>query len=155
LAHPIRFLYVHLKSDLTGFLPDVTSVTEILGATVGGKDTLSILNQYGILAAIRNYFGGQTWLLGLLMPLIILLALVYIFATGGTIEIVHNRDWLSLLLLVMPVLYFLILPGPASLPRFRVPVMPYICLLAGFGLQMAWVYFKEWRKNKNGKISPD
>jgi 4-amino-4-deoxy-L-arabinose transferase-like glycosyltransferase len=155
LAHPIRFLYVHLKSDLTGFLPDVTSVTEILGATVGGKDTLSILNQYGILAAIRNYFGGQTWLLGLLMPLIILLALVYIFATGGTIEIVHHRDWLSLLLLVMPVLYFLILPGPASLPRFRVPVMPYICLLAGFGLQMAWDYSKGWRKNKNGKISPD
>ena len=148
LAHPFRFLYVHLKSDLNGFLPDATSVTEILGATVGGKGTLSILNQYGILAAIRNYFGGQTWLLGLLLPLIILLALVYIFALGCTIEIAHHRNWLSILLLVIPVLYFLILPGPASLPRFRVPVMPYICLLAGFGLQMAWDYFKGWRRKK-------
>jgi 4-amino-4-deoxy-L-arabinose transferase-like glycosyltransferase len=148
LTHPVRFLYVHLKSDLNGFLPDVTSVTEILGATVGGKGTLSILNQYGILAAIRNYFGGQTWLLGLLLPLIILLALVYIFALAGTIEIVRHRDWLSLLLLVIPVLYFLILPGAASLPRFRAPVMPYICLLAGFGLQMAWDYFKGWRRKK-------
>jgi 4-amino-4-deoxy-L-arabinose transferase-like glycosyltransferase len=148
LTHPVRFLYVHLKSDLNGFLPDVTSVTEILGATVGGKGTLSILNQYGILAGIRNYFGGQTWLLGLLLPLIILLALVYICALVGTIEIVHHRDWLSLLLLVIPVLYFLILPGAASLPRFRAPVMPYICLLAGSGLQMAWVYFKGWRRKK-------
>lgn len=149
LAHPIRFIYVHLKSDLNGLLPDVTGLTEILGATVGGKGTLSILNQYGILAAIRNYFGGQTWLLGLLLPLIIFAALVYIFALDGAVEILCHRSWFTLSILVMPVLYFLILPGAASLPRFRVPVMPYICLLAGAGLQAAWAYFKGWERKKS------
>jgi hypothetical protein len=36
--------------------------------------------------------------------------------------------------------------------------MPYICLLAGFGLQMAWDYFKGWRRKKRndflGSTSP-
>lgn len=155
LAHPVRFLYIHLKGDLNGFLPDVTSVTEILGATIGSKGTLSVLNQYGILAAIRNYFGGKTWLLELLLPLIILLALVYLFAVDGIVEIIHHHNWISLLLLVIPVFYFLFLPGPASLPRFRVPVMPYISLLAGFGLRMAWNYFEGWRKKKSGLNASD
>jgi 4-amino-4-deoxy-L-arabinose transferase-like glycosyltransferase len=149
LAHPIRFLYVHLKSDLNGLLPDVTSLTEILGVTVGGKGTLSVLNQYGILAAIRNYFGGQTWLLGLLLPVIIFITLIYIFALSGMIQILRHRSWLALSILVMPVLYFLILPGAASIPRFRVPVMPYLCLLAGAGLQTARAYFKGWKRNKD------
>jgi 4-amino-4-deoxy-L-arabinose transferase-like glycosyltransferase len=148
LADPIRFLYVHLKGDLNGLLPDVTSLTEILGATVGGKGTLSILNQYGILAAIRNYFGGQTWLLGLLLPLIIFLGLEYIFSLGSTVEILRHHNWLTISILVTPVLYFLILPGAASLPRFRVPVMPYVCLLAGAGLQVAWTYYKGWKRKK-------
>lgn len=148
LAHPIRFLYVHLKGDLNGLLPDVTSLTEILGATVGGKGTLGVLNQDGILAAIRNYFGGQTWLLGLLLPFIIFTALVYIFALDGAVDILRHRSWFTLSILAVPVLYFLILPGAASLPRFRVPVMPYIYLLAGAGLQAAWVYVRGWERNR-------
>ncbi len=153
LAHPLRFLYVHLKADLNGLLPDVTGVTEILGTTVGGKGTLSVLNQYGLLAAIRNYFGDQTWLLGLLMPVVVLLALVYFFALTGAVAILRRHNWLTLSILVIPVLYYLALPGPASLPRFRVPVMPYICLLAGAGLQEAGEYIKRWKEKHRVNVS--
>jgi 4-amino-4-deoxy-L-arabinose transferase-like glycosyltransferase len=157
LADPVRFLYVHLKSDLNGLLPDVTGPTEILGVTVGGKGTLSVLNQYGILAAINNYFGGQTWLLGLMLPLIIFLFLVYIFFIVGTIDVLRRRQWFAFLILFMPVLYFLILPGAASLPRFRVPAMVYICLLAGGGLQTIWVYcIRAIERKRTGKYKvPD
>jgi 4-amino-4-deoxy-L-arabinose transferase-like glycosyltransferase len=148
LSDPIRFLYVHLKSDLNGLLPDVTGLTELLGVTVGGKGTVSVLNQYGLLAAIRNYFGGQPWLLGLLLPLIIFTGLEYLFSLGGAVELLRQRNWLPLFVLSVTVAYFLILPGAASVPRFRVPVMPYICLLAGAGLQAAGAYSSGWRSKK-------
>jgi uncharacterized membrane protein len=88
-------------------------------------------------------------LLGLLLPVIIIITLIYIFALSGMIQILRHRSWLALTILVMPVLYFLILPGAASIPRFRIPVMPYLCLLAGAGLQTARVYFKGWKRNKD------
>ncbi len=145
-THPFRFLYIHLKSDLNGLLPDITGPTEILGVTIGGKGTLSVLNQKGVVAAIRNYFGGQTWLLWLLLPLVMLLALVYLFSLVGAIALVRQHKWFILAMFVSPVLYFLLLPGAASLPRFRVPVMPYICLLAGAGITSAWSYLQLKRK---------
>jgi 4-amino-4-deoxy-L-arabinose transferase-like glycosyltransferase len=156
LADPVRFLYVHLKSDLNGLLPDVTGPAEILGVTVGGKGTLSVINQYGILAAIKNYFGDQTWLLGLMLPLVIFLSLVYLFFIVGTIDLLRRHQWFALLILFMPVLYFLILPGAASLPRFRVPAMVYLCLLAGGGLQTTWVTWRRVIKRKrtgNNKVT--
>jgi hypothetical protein len=156
LADPVRFLYIHLKSDLNGLLPDVTGPAEILGVTVGGKGTLSVLNQYGILAAIKNYFGDQTWLLGLMLPLIIFLSLVYLFMVVGTIDLLRRRQWLAFLIVFMPVLYFLILPGAASLPRFRVPAMVYICILAGGGLQTTWGYCRrviERKRTGNNKVT--
>jgi len=134
LAHPWRYLYVHLKNDLNNLLPNVTEFLELLGITQGGKGTLSVLNQYGLCAAVRHYFGGQVWLLWLLLPLATLLGLTYLGMLTGLLTLARRRDWLPLALLLLPIAYFLLIPGAPSHPRFRVPVMPYICLLAGTGL---------------------
>ena len=37
-------------------------------------------------------------------------------------------------------------PGGASSARFRVPVMPYLCMLAGVGLSLALNEFIPWDK---------
>lgn len=138
LAHPWRYLGVHLKNDLNSLLPNVTEFLELLGVTQGGKGTLSVLNQYGLWAAVRHYFEGQVWLLGLLLPLVGLLGLTYLGVLVGLTVLARRKAWFSLALLLLPIAYFLLIPGASSHPRFRVPVMPYVCLLAGTGLIAAW-----------------
>jgi len=137
-THPLRFLFLHLKSDLNNFLPDVTSLTEILGVTMGGKGTLSVLNQSGLITAVRYYFGNQLWLIWLMLPLILLLGIIFLFSLVGVINAIRENCWYSLAILLLPVVYFMSIPGAASLPRFRIPTMPFFCLLAGLGLYSAW-----------------
>jgi 4-amino-4-deoxy-L-arabinose transferase-like glycosyltransferase len=138
MAHPWRYLCVHLRNDLNSLLPNVTEFLELLGVTQGGKGTLSVLNQHGLWAAVRHYFGGQVWLLGLLLPLVGLLGLTYLGALVGLIVLVQRRAGFSLAVHLLPIAYFLLIPGAPSHPRFRVPVMPYVCLLAGTGLVAVW-----------------
>ncbi|MGD0750671.1 MAG: glycosyltransferase family 39 protein [Anaerolineales bacterium] len=139
LAHPVRYVYLHLKSDLNNFLPDVTDLTEILGLTVGGKGTLGVLNQYGLLAAVQNYFGGNVWLLGVFFPLIALIGLTYLADIVGVVSIVRERKWFALAILLFPMVYLMLIPGAPSEPRFRVPAMPYFCLLAGLGMEIIFI----------------
>ncbi len=154
LAHPLRYALDHLKNDLNSYLPDVTDFLELMGVTQGGKGTLSVLNQLGLWAAIRHYFGAQTWLLALTLPWLALLALTYLGGLCGLLVLLRRAtllrpatalrqdDRFTLAWLLLPILYFTLLPGAPSNPRFRLPVMPYLCLLAGLGcLQLArWLY---------------
>jgi 4-amino-4-deoxy-L-arabinose transferase-like glycosyltransferase len=142
LAHPWRYLYIHLKNDLNSLLPNATEFLELLGVTQGGRGTLSVLNQQGLWAAVRHYFGGQTWVLLPLVPLMALLGLTYLGAMAGLVALARRRDWFTLALLLAPIAYFLLIPGAPSHPRFRVPVMPYICLLAGTGLVAVWHWLR-------------
>ena len=155
LAHPWRYLYVHLKNDLNSLLPNVTEFLELLGVTQGGKGTLSVLNQYGLRAAVRHYFGGQVWLLALLLPLVGLLGVTYLGALVGLIILVQRRAGFSLVLLLLPIAYFLLIPGAPSNPRFRVPVMPYVCLLAGTGLVAVWHWVRRRLHDVPGANCPD
>ncbi len=140
---------------MNSLLPNVTEFLELLGVTQGGKGTLSVLNQYGLWAAVRHYFGGQVWLLGLLLPLVGLLGLTYLGALVGLIILVQRRAEFSLALLLLPIAYFLLIPGAPSHPRFRVPVMPYVCLLAGAGLVAVWQWVRRRLRRVSGANFPD
>lgn len=133
LAHPLRYAVIHLENDLNNFLPDVTDFLELMGVTQGAKGTLSVLNQQGIVAAIGHYFEGRIWLIGLTLPWIVLLGFIYLAGIVGVFVLLRRKDWFGLSLLLLPVLYYMLLPGAPSNPRFRVPVMPYLCLLGGIG----------------------
>lgn len=146
LAHPFLYVYLHLKSDLNSLLPSITEFFELLGVTQGGKGTLSVLNQHGLIAATQHYFGDKVWVIGLVLPLLALLGLTYLGAVIGVGLLIRRKDWFTLFLLLMPLLYFLLLPGAPSHPRFRVPVMPYLCLLAGIGLWHLWWLVRQKKK---------
>jgi len=45
-----------------------------------------------------------------------------------------------LAVLIFPIAYLLLIPGAPSNSRFRLPAMPEICLMAGIGLEAAWVF---------------
>jgi hypothetical protein len=141
LADPVRYAWVHLKSDLNNFLPD-TDLLEIWGLTMDQRGTLDVLKQQGLLAAVRHYFGGSPWMIGLLVPVIFILGLVYLGWAAGSIRVVLTRQVYPFLFLNLPIAYFMLLPGSPSNPRFRVPVMPYFCLMAAFGLLFLWRQIK-------------
>jgi 4-amino-4-deoxy-L-arabinose transferase-like glycosyltransferase len=152
LSAPVRYMYIHLKNDVNSFLPSITDFLELLGFTQGGKGTLSVLNQQGLLAAVNHYFEGKIWFLWTLLPFMVLLGLIYLGTVVGIVFKILQRRWYSLALLFLPVAYLILLPGAPSNPRFRVPAMPYICLLAGTGLtfimQHCWGRWQLFRPKK-------
>ena len=138
LSDPLRYSYLHLKNDMNNLLPGVTDISEILGITTGGKGTLAILNQYGLSAAIRHYFEDKTWLLWVFAPAIILLLLIYLTNFIGIGVLIIDNKWYPLALILLPLLYLILIPGAASNQRFRVPAMPFFCLLAAQGSVFVW-----------------
>ena len=152
LSNPGRYIVLHLKNDANSLLPSVTFFLELLGITQGVKGTLSVLNQAGLLAAVDHYFEGQAWLLWAVLPLLTFLGLIYIGALLGITALLRQRRWYSLLVLLLPVVYFITLPGAASNPRFRLPIMPYICLLAGTGLAFIIDSYRRRGHSETGKL---
>ena len=70
-----------------------------------------------------------------LPPLLLYLLFLYLMAGYGFYQIIKKRDSLlifSLCLLI--IIYNVLLGGVAGVARFRIPLMPYINLIAGYGL---------------------
>lgn len=143
--HPLRYALLHLRCDLNMFLPNVTEFLEQLGLTRGGRGTLSVLNEQGLWAAIRHYFGDQVYLLFATLPFMAILGLTYGGGLVGTAVLLCQRAWFPLALLLSVIAYFALLPGAPAHPRFRVPIMPHICLLAAVGLTSVW---RGWCKRR-------
>jgi len=55
------------------------------------------------------------------------------------VSIVRERKWFALAILLFPMVYLMLIPGAPSEPRFRVPAMPYFCLLAGLGMEIIFI----------------
>jgi len=87
---------------------------------------------------MRHYFGGQSWMVWVLLPEIALLGLTYLGWAAGSLRLILRRQLYPFLLLSLPIAYGLLLPGSPSNPRFRVPVMPYLCIVAALGLAFLW-----------------
>ena len=82
---------------------------------------------------------GRNLALALLLtaPFALALAFTYFLSACGATRLLRNREFLLLALLLVPIIYLLLVPGGASLPRFRAPAMPFICILAAWGWRMS------------------
>ncbi len=137
-SDPLRYIYLHLRLDINNFLPSVTDLTEIMGITVGGKGTLAVLNQEGLVAAINHYFEDRVWLIGVFVPAILILSLIYITDLVGAGLLIIEKKWFTLAIVILPILYLMLIPGAPSNQRFRMPAMPFISLLAAHGIFFLW-----------------
>ncbi|HNT67032.1 MAG TPA: glycosyltransferase family 39 protein [bacterium] len=140
--HPFRYAKIHLAGLPHTFLPNITDLFEIAGATDGGKGTLAILNRDGLFAAVRHYFSGRIELLFFAVPFVLVLFTTYLCMIFGFFRSLSRQKFALLFLLIVPSLLLLISSGPASVPRFRAPVMPIICLFAGIGLDALVLKYK-------------
>jgi len=133
LAHPCLFLDIHLKGCLAFWLPGATDVLEVAGYTTGGKGTLAVLHEKGLIAAARHYFGGDVtamWLAGA-MAVVLLVRYAGVILCG--LWRLRPRMSAAAWLMILLVLVSFLLPGPAAHPRFRVPVAPILSAAAAIG----------------------
>ena len=133
---PLRLAAVHLRSDANTLMPAVTKLLELVGATQGGRGTLSVLHRAGVVAAVRHYFGGKAALLWRCLPLLGLHVALLAVACAGAVRLVRDRrpEWLPLGALF---LYFVLPPGPVADFRFQTPLVPILALWAGYFVGVA------------------
>jgi hypothetical protein len=146
---PLRYAKIHLKGDLAVWMPAATDVFEIAGLSAGGHGTIEKIRTQGLVAAIKAYFaptgvrtdGGETWLLWLAVPIVLITVAQYLLAICGAAKCIRLRMPAIYWLMLLCVMFFALAPGPAAHPRFREPIEPLICLAAGAGL--AWLAGKK------------
>jgi len=59
---------------------------------------------------------------------------LYLFSAIGILLMLRRRKWKALVLLVIPCILIMYIPGLASNARFRIPIEPILCLLAAWAL---------------------
>jgi 4-amino-4-deoxy-L-arabinose transferase-like glycosyltransferase len=139
LSYPATFVQVHLTTSLNSLLPAGTGLLEMLRITSGHRGTLSILQTAGLRAAVKYYFGSNITAVVLMAPDLIFLTIQYLAASAYAFRQLWRlglnwgpTGWL----VVLTILAFVLVAGPAAVPRFRLPVEPLINVAAGAGLAM-------------------
>ncbi len=123
-------------------LPDAPTFFELLGMTKTGRGTLDVLRREGLFAAVSHYFSGKLWLL---IPLLPALGIVFLTYLGCGLQLVvwlWRRQWYLAWLFMGFVAYFLVLPGPIVMPRYHLPALPMMCVMAALCLVAVW---RRWR----------
>jgi hypothetical protein len=134
LSDPVRYALLHLKTIPTNLLPIVGDWLRTFGVNIGGSGTLSVIRSNGIIAGIRHYFKGRWIYLFIALPTVVWLTVVYFLAgIGGFLQLQENKFRIEVIFLLGTIGYFLVAPGGAAIPRFRVPIAPMLSILAGLG----------------------
>ena len=112
LGHPFVYAWVALRSAARMLTPDHI----VLSSLTGGYGSAA----FGVLRVVG-------W---------IQLAILYVLAALGAVRL-WRMSPLGASVLAAPIVYFLAIGGPEMYPRFRVPIMPFVCAFAGAGLAVA------------------
>jgi len=150
LRHPLTYAAQHF--DLRILLPDAPSLLESFGLTTSDRGTMNVLKKEGIFAAVRHYFGAY-WLLYILLLLPLLVPVMILYAGTG-IKIFQcakniRRQWFELFILLGFAEYYLFLPGAITAPRYQLPALPCMCVLAAGAI--IWICC---RKNEDQLENP-
>lgn len=143
LSEPFTYLYVHLRESMKIFLPGTASLRDALGQSEHDLDLWDLLQTQGLFSSLKEYFRQTNGLQLILLPFVILLIVTCLFGFWGMWILLRNKNWFELLVLSMPVFYFILLSGPGSYSRFRIPIMPFLSIVAGIGIETI--------KNNHGK----
>jgi len=129
-AHP--FVWLRQSASWRIFLPDAPTFWELCGVTSSGRGTMGVMAKHGFFAGVRHYFGGSWTLLLLTLLLLIPTLALYACALGRVVcDICRIREyWYELVVLLAFSEYYLLLPGAITAPRYQIPALPALCVLA-------------------------
>lgn len=130
--HPVRYFALHFRPVV--LIPDAASFFENLGLTQTGRGTWDVINRQGLPAGIRHYFNGNYLLPCLLAPLLLAAALTCFLAFCTLVRALVKRDWIMILLFLLLAEYYLFMTGPVAMPRYQLPALPFLTVMAGCAL---------------------
>ena len=131
----MKHLPIFLKQQINWqiLLPDAPSFLESLGVTSSDRGTMAVLKEKGLLPAIRHYFGAA-WLtvIALLLPLLVIYGVTLAAAAGKVGYALYRirHCWYEIIIFLAFVEYYLFLPGAITAPRYQLPALPCLCVLA-------------------------
>jgi hypothetical protein len=132
---PLLYLGIHLTGSVrTLLLPGSSQVMRLFDREDDADDS------------------GPDWL-PLTVVLLAALLPVYVFAVAGAIFMARMRLWPVLLLLGVVAYFVLLSGGPLAASRFRVPLIPIFCTLAGAGIVRLREAAAAWKVTA-GHLSP-
>jgi len=131
---PLRYFILHLKQDLRTLRPASGDFYLLLEIEPPKHGLLKLLENHGFSTLFLQYWKISSWPENISRLSIFVLYLSYWFLILGAVGLIKSRQWAQLFLFVGTIFYYLLLPGAPSNSRFRVPVEPFICLLAAEGI---------------------
>ena len=153
LSAPLRYSFIHLKSDINNLLPAVGDLFRIAGADIGGNGTLAVINSSGIISGVKHYFKGKWWLIFVALPLVLWLIYSYLTAAVAVFSLLTDKSYRHLMptiiFYLIIIAWFLLIPGPASHPRFRVPITPLLSMLAAWGSMVIMHKIRNFISNRH------
>ena len=129
-SHPL--VWLRQSASWKMLIPDAPTFWELCGMTSSGRGTMGVVAKYGFFAGVRHYFGGS-WKMPLLTVLLLLPTVaLYAFALWMVIcDICRIRErWYALLVFLAFAEYYLLLPGAITAPRYQIPALPVLCVMA-------------------------
>jgi 4-amino-4-deoxy-L-arabinose transferase-like glycosyltransferase len=139
---------IHLRGDLAVWAPGGTEVLEILGLTRGGKGTLEVLRREGVTSAARHYFSGDSGAVWAVLPLTLVQLAGYVLAILAAVVYLRPGMDVTVWLVLVTILTFALVPGPAGHPRFQTPIVPLLSIAAGAGA--VWIGSKLSSRRASG-----
>ena len=127
--YPTDTLITHLP-NIFNLLPDVPTLLENNHFTTGERGTMAVLRQKGFFAAVNHYLGGRWYILIVLTPLLAVYALTLAAAALRLVIYLVKWQWRWLLIFGVTVFYYVWAPGPVISPRYLLPALPMIILMA-------------------------
>ncbi len=131
--------------DMVHFLmPDITPLFERLHVISGNRGTLDVLRRKGLPAAFRHYFNNNT---GAMIATFIYLGfycLLFAAMAAGVIRLWVEKHYQKLIFGALLTGYFWILPIGNLDWRFRMPIMPFLFILAIYGANGLW----KWQQSR-------
>jgi 4-amino-4-deoxy-L-arabinose transferase-like glycosyltransferase len=131
---PFTYAGLHLRQSAAALLPGATDAMEVAGVTTGQKGTLKVLHEEGLWAAVRFYFADRPAAAIFAVPMVLILLVRYVGVIAAGIGAIRNKMTAVGWMLTVMVLVALLAGGPASTPRFRLPVEPLLSIAAAMGL---------------------
>lgn len=144
--HPLIWLKQQFQWKI--LLPDAPTGFELLGLTKFDRGTMAVLARDGLFAAVDHYFDGKLYLPLLFLPFLAVVALMYAACAFQLCRdvLTVKKNWGELLLFLAFAEYYLFLPGAITAPRYQIPALPMISILAAEGLLAALDLLRKRRR---------
>jgi 4-amino-4-deoxy-L-arabinose transferase-like glycosyltransferase len=150
-GHPAAYAHAHLEGIFWLFaMPNTNFLANLLGILdhpTGIIANLRTRDPSANLQALQGFWNDFVrgspaqliFLLALVLEMLIL-GCIYVGALLGIAASIRKKKWILLAILLGQIGYFALLAGPLGYGRFRIPAMPFICILAGSGWAWALSY---------------